>query len=153
MVTKIIEMHPHKIVPESKPSFLEGRITSFGYAWSGIMKFFATEKNAQVHLGATVMVISMAVLLDVNQVEIIMLVFAIALVWITEMINTAIGKIMDFISVERNNSIKTIKDMAAGAVLMASTAALLTGSIIFIPKLVSLFNRLYTDFRVVMMIE
>ena len=61
-----------------------------------------------------------------------------AFVWITEMINTAIEKAMDFITLEKHSQIKLIKDLAAGAVLVASITALITGSIIFVPKLILL---------------
>jgi diacylglycerol kinase (ATP) len=47
-----------------------------------------------------------------------MLAFAIAFVWVTEMINTCIEKIMDFISLENHPQIQFIKDVAAGAVLI-----------------------------------
>ncbi len=139
MVTKIIEMNQTRSVETGKPlSFIKGRIKSFGYAWAGIHKFFATEKNAQVHLAAAVLVICFSMLLRINRTEAVILVFAIALVWITEMFNTAIERAMDFISIERNPYIKTIKDMAAGAVLVATTAAVLAGAFIFIPKLLAL---------------
>ena len=68
----------------------------------------------------------------------ICIVFCIAFVWVTEMINTAIEKAMDFISTERHEQIRNIKDMAAGAVLIASITAVIVGSIIFIPKILSL---------------
>ena len=74
----------------------------------------------------------------INHSEVIAVVFSIALVWITEIINTVIEKTMDFISVEENSRIKIIKDMAAGAVLVAVFAALVTGGIIFIPKFMAL---------------
>jgi diacylglycerol kinase len=60
---------------------------------------------------------------------------AIALVWTTEAINTAIEKIVDFISPDFHPKAGEIKDLAAGAVLIASLFALITGLIIFVPKL------------------
>lgn len=139
MVTKIIEMNRVKADETTKaPSFVMGRIKSFGYAWAGIHKFFATEKNAQVHLAAAVVVLSASVLLGVSRMEAIVLVFSVALVWIAELFNTAIEKAMNFISVKRNPYIKTIKDVSAGAVLVAAIAAILAGAIIFIPKLFAL---------------
>jgi diacylglycerol kinase (ATP) len=139
MVTKIIDMQTSKISRAShSASFVKGRIRSFGYAWAGIRKFFASEKNAQVHLAAAVVAISLSVLLQISRVEAIIILFSIAFVWITEMINTAIERAMDFISVEQSPYIKTIKDLAAGAVLIATVTAVLAGAIIFIPKIISL---------------
>jgi diacylglycerol kinase (ATP) len=65
----------------------------------------------------------------------IAVVFSIAFVWIAEMLNTAIEKSMDFISTQKHPQIKLIKDISAGAVLIATIAAVIVGCIIFIPKL------------------
>jgi diacylglycerol kinase len=54
------------------------------------------------------------------------------------MVNTALEKTIDFISVEKHPQIKLIKDVAAGAVLIAAIAAVIVGCFIFIPKLISL---------------
>ena len=116
----------------------KSRLKSFVHAWSGIILFFRTEHNAQIHLTATILVIMLSMFFKINHSEVIAIGFSIALVWITEMINTVIEKTMDFISVEKNSRIKIIKDMAAGAVLVAVIAALVTGSIIFIPKFMAL---------------
>jgi diacylglycerol kinase (ATP) len=114
------------------------RLKSFVYAWEGIVCFFRREHNAQIHLGATVLVLVLSVTLGVNKWEAIAAVFSIAIVWITEMMNTAIEKGMDFISTQKHPKIKMVKDIAAGAVLVASVAAVIVGCIIFIPKLVML---------------
>ena len=54
------------------------------------------------------------------------------------MINTAIEKAMDYITIERKDQIRDIKDMAAGAVLIATITSIIAGSIIFIPRIISL---------------
>lgn len=56
------------------------------------------------------------------------------MVWTAELFNTAIEKVMDFISTERLPQIKWIKDMAAAAVLITALAAVIIGALIFIPK-------------------
>src|SRR4051812_42856081 len=114
---------------------LRARLKSFVYAGSGIIQFFRTEPNAQLHLASTVLVIGGSVYFGIDRKEAIVIVFAIAFVWVTEMINTAIEKAMDFISTDYHPSIKKVKDIAAGAVLVASIAAFLAGLIIFIPKI------------------
>ena len=128
-----------KLLDSNSSSFsLKARLKSFVYAWAGILKFFKTEPNAQIHLAATVLVIILSVTLRINKTEVIAVVFSVALVWVTEMINTAIEKTMDFISVRKHERIKTIKDISAGAVLVASIAALLVGAIVFLPKIFNL---------------
>lgn len=121
------------------PGFsLKARVKSFVYAGAGIISFFKYEHNARIHLAATIAVIMLSLLVHVSRSEAIVLTFCIALVWITEMINTAIEKTMDLISKERHPQIKAIKDMAAGSVLVAAITAVIAGAIIFIPKLLML---------------
>jgi len=67
--------------------------------------------------------------------EIVFLVLVTGFVWVAELFNTAIERIMDFISGESHPGIKLIKDLAAGAVLLSAVTAFITGAIIFIPKL------------------
>ena len=116
-------------------SYLTKRVRSFYYAIVGIFQFFRTEHNAWLHLAATAGVVGLALLYKVTWFETMLLVFAVGFVWVAEMFNTCIEKIMDFISTERRPQIEVIKDMSAGAVLVAAIAALIIGLIIFIPKI------------------
>ena len=127
-----------KLFDSKAPSFSKARLKSFVYAWEGIVSFFRWEHNAQIHLGVTFLVLVLSVTLGVNKWEAIAVVFSIAIVWIAEMVNTAIEKTIDFVSVEKHPQIKLIKDIAAGAVLVAAIAAVIVGCFIFIPKFVSL---------------
>ena len=115
---------------------LRKRSESFGYAFAGIVRFFRTEHNAWLHLVATLGVIVLGIVYHVTPIETAFLVFAIGFVWVAELFNTCIEKIMDFISTEKHPTIKIIKDMAAGAVLLAAITALIIGFAIFIPKIV-----------------
>ena len=114
------------------------RLKSFAYAWEGILSFFKCEHNAQIHLVITSFVLVLSVALGLNKWEAIAVVFSVAFVWITEMFNTAIEKTMDFITTQKHVQIKFIKDVSAGAVLIASVAAVIVGCFIFIPKLFAL---------------
>ena len=127
-----------KLTDSNAPFWWKARLKSFGYAWEGMVCFFRDEPNARIHLAATVLVLVLSVTLGLSKWEAIAVVFSIAFVWITEMINTAIEKTMDFISMEEHPQIKRIKDIAAGAVLVASIAAAIVGGFIFIPKLIAL---------------
>lgn len=116
----------------------KARLKSFVYAWEGIVCFFRWEHNAQIHLALTFLALFLSVTLGVDKYEAIAVVFSIAFVWVAEMFNTAIEKIMDFISIEKHPQIKIVKDIAAGAVLVAAIAAAIVGCFIFIPKLIVL---------------
>ncbi len=111
------------------------QIKSFKYAFNGIKDFIITEHNARIHLTATIAVIIASVLFHISLHEWMMIVFAIGFVWAAEMFNTCIEKTIDFISTEKRPEIKLIKDIAAGAVLIASITAFILGLIIFIPKI------------------
>ncbi len=112
------------------------RLASFRYAISGIGKYLRSEPNAQIHLLATIVVAIAAWLLKVSTLEAAALTAAIGLVWLAEMLNTCIEKIMDFISEEKDTRIQFIKDIAAGAVLVSAGVAVVIGLFIFIPKLI-----------------
>ena len=114
---------------------LRKRATSFSYAVDGILRFLRTEHNAWIHLAATIGVIALVVMYKVTAFEAVLLVFSIGFVWSAEIFNTCIEKIMDFISTEKHPQIQLIKDMAAGAVLVAAITAAVIGLIIFIPKI------------------
>jgi diacylglycerol kinase (ATP) len=121
------------------PSFsFKARLKSFRYASEGIVSFFRWEHNAQIHLAITFLVLVLSVTLGLTKWEAIAVVFSIAFVWVAEMFNTVIEKTMDFISTERHPQIKLVKDIAAGAVLVAAVAAVIVGCFIFIPKLLTL---------------
>lgn len=119
---------------KKKPFSLIARFKSIGYAFEGIVQFFKSEHNAIVHLVATIAVIILCNFLPVSKTEILVLVFTIGLVWVTEILNTAIEKTIDFISAEKKPEIKYIKDLSAAAVLVAAIVAVIIGCIIFIPK-------------------
>jgi diacylglycerol kinase (ATP) len=121
---------------KNKKSFsIRSRGNSFKYAFEGIKDFFRSEHNAWLHLSGTIAVIVLAVVFQVSRLEMITLIFAIGFVWIAELFNTAIEKIMDFVSTEQRPNIKFIKDLSAAAVLIAAAVAFITGCIVFIPKL------------------
>ena len=114
---------------------LRSRLSSFGFAFSGLFAFFRQEPNAWIHLIATLTVFMAAGYFNLSLHEIIALIIVTGFVWVAEIFNTAIEKIMDFISTEKNIGIKFIKDLSACAVLLSAITAMVTGAIIFIPKL------------------
>ena len=113
------------------------RGNSFSFAWQGIKALFRTEHNAWIHAGLTIAAITLSVILKISRAETIVLILAMSLVWITEIINTAIEKSMDFISKEKHPQIGLVKDLAAAAGLIAAITALIIGTIIFLPKLLN----------------
>ncbi|MDP1744107.1 MAG: diacylglycerol kinase family protein [Bacteroidota bacterium] len=111
------------------------RIKSFGFAFEGIITFFKTQHNAWIHAFATVIVVVLGFALNVNNTEWCLLAVSIALVFISEMLNSAIEFLTDIVSPDYNLKAKKVKDVAAGAVLISAIAAVVIGLIIFLPKL------------------
>ncbi len=111
---------------------MQKSIKSFRYAIRGIDKVIRYENNAKVHLLATVVIIATGFYFKLSFRDWCLLLFAIALVWVTEIMNTAIEKMVDLISPEFNPKAGAIKDIAAGAVLIASVTAAIIGVIIFL---------------------
>src|SRR5687767_4266418 len=112
------------------------RAKSFLYAWQGLKALLHTEHNSRIHLVCTVLMVVLAYLLHINSTEALALIVMSCLVWMAELFNTAIEKTADLITLDRHPQVKLIKDFGAAAVLVASVAALITGMVIFIPKLI-----------------
>jgi diacylglycerol kinase (ATP) len=114
---------------------LRSRLRSFSYAFAGIRELLAREHNARIHLVATICVIIVGFVLHVSSMEAAVLAVVTGGVWVTEMLNTCIERMMDFFHPEDHPHIKFVKDLAAGAVLVAAITAVVAGLLIFIPKM------------------
>ena len=114
------------------------RICSFRYAFNGLRILFKNEHNSWIHLFATIVVIIVGLLLKISSLEWIIIIACIGGVFALELVNTAIEAIADFISPEKHDMIKKIKDLSAAAVLVVAVAALIIGFIIFLPKFLTL---------------
>lgn len=121
---------------ESKFSITK-RLNSFSYAFNGLKILFKEEHNSWIHLVATGIVIITSISLRLNIYEWAAIIFCIGLVFTAELFNTAVENIADFLTTEKNNKIKTIKDLSAAAVLISALTALTIGLIIFVPKIIS----------------
>ncbi|MFM9909994.1 MAG: diacylglycerol kinase family protein [Chitinophagaceae bacterium] len=109
------------------------RLKSFRFAFNGIISFLQKEHNAWIHLLATIVVIVLGLTSKLSSGEWVAILLAVALVWMSEMFNTCIEKLIDFIAVDKHPSLKFIKDVAAGAVLVCAITSIVIALIIFIP--------------------
>lgn len=110
------------------------RLRSFNCAASGIFVFFKNEPNGRVHLLATVLVVLLSCFMGVSAVEWLFVFLAITLVVSAEIFNTAIEALADKVEPDIHPQIKLVKDLAAGAVLVCATFAVIVGVVIFVPK-------------------
>lgn len=115
---------------------IRSRIKSFTHAIAGVRRFIRHEHNARIHLAATIGVVIAGLLLHVSPVEAAVLAVVTGLVWVAEILNTCIERMADHITKDQHPEIKIIKDLAAGAVLVAAAIAVITGLFIFIPKII-----------------
>ena len=115
---------------------IKKRIKSFKYAFNGLRILIREEHNARIHLFAMICVLVLGGLLKISIYEWTAVLFAIGIVISSEIFNSAIENIADFISKERREEIKRIKDLAAAGVLVCALTALLIGLIVFVPKLI-----------------
>jgi diacylglycerol kinase (ATP) len=120
----------------NKPFSIKGRLNSFVYAFAGIKSFFRFEPQALIHLMAASFVIIAGFYFKIDYKEWTAVVLAIGMVVVAEMLNTAIEKLTDMVSPEINTKAKVVKDLAAGAVLVASMLAAAIGMFVFLPKMI-----------------
>jgi len=112
---------------------------SFKLAIQGIRFIVANERNMKVHLFFALVALACAALFRITPIEFIFVVFAIALVLITEAANTAFELLLDFVhGDEFHPDVKLLKDIVAGGVFIAAANAFIIGIIIFIPRFIDL---------------
>lgn len=117
-----------------KEPFVINRLKSVGYAFKGMLLLLKTEASIKIQFCIAVIMTIGGFYYNISSTEWIMQCFAIGLVMSIEGVNTAIEAIADFIHPEHHEKIGFIKDIAAGAVFIASIASSIIGLIIYIPK-------------------
>ncbi len=115
--------------------FLAARVRSFGFALEGLAYAVKHEGNLRVHLLATILVLALGLGFGASRLEWAALAGAIGMVWMAELLNTALETLCDFVAPEKADAIKRVKDVAASAVLMAALAAACIGGLVFWPYL------------------
>jgi diacylglycerol kinase (ATP) len=105
-------------------------IESFNYAFEGVIWTLRTQRNMRFHFAIATVVLVLAFAFGVTKLELIALVLAIAFVLIAEMVNTAIEAATDIATTSFDPLAKLAKDIAAGAVLIASVAAIVIGYLV-----------------------
>ncbi len=115
-------------------------LKSFSYAVTGWKEVFSREQNFKVHTLLGILALLMGWWLNISPTEWCVILVVIALVLAAELCNTALENLCDLIKPEQNETVRIVKDMSAGMVLCCATGALLVGIVIFLPKLVALFQ-------------
>jgi len=114
----------------ARPSVME----SFNFAIEGVIHVLRTQRNMRLHFAGAVAVIVVAVAVGVSKLELSVLLISIAFVLVAEMINTAVEGAIDAATTSFDPMAKLAKDIAAGAVLIASVNAVAVGYLVFAGK-------------------
>ena len=118
-----------------KESFLVNRLKSVGYAFKGAVLLLKTEASIKIQFSIAIIVTIAGFYFNISTNEWIVQILAIGLVMSAEGMNTAIEEIANFIHPERHEKIGLIKDIAAGAVFIASVFSSIVGLIIYLPNI------------------
>ena len=111
-------------------------VASMEFAITGVLTAFKEERNMRKHLVSAILACVAGLVFQISAMEWLFLLLAIFLVISFEIINSAIENVVDLASGYHFSMLaKNAKDMAAGTVLDISGYAVLTGLIIFIPKI------------------
>jgi diacylglycerol kinase (ATP) len=112
-------------------------LRSFVYAFAGIAYAWRTQRNFRVEVFIGSIALGLGLVLKVNLSSILVM---IALVLTLEMINTALEALVDLSSPTYHPLAKIAKDVAAGAVLLASSISVLVGMVLFLAPILRLIG-------------
>jgi undecaprenol kinase len=116
------------------------RREQFLNAFRGLYVFWKTTRNIKIHLMFSLLVIIFGIYFNISGYEWMTIILVIGLVFITEALNTAIEIDIDLTSPEFHPFARDTKDVAAGAVLLATFFAIVIGLIIFVPKILYVYK-------------
>jgi undecaprenol kinase len=115
------------------------RIQSLRHAINGLKEVLRREKNFQIQVLIAAAVFVAMLLLPLTGMERVVLVLVTFLVLLLEMTNSALEYTLDIFRPEQNSAVGRVKDVMAGAVLLASIGAALVGVLIFSPHVLAFF--------------
>jgi diacylglycerol kinase len=108
--------------PRKARSFFE----SLGFAFTGIRKTAARERNFRIQIIMAILAIIACIILQANIFEFVLVGFAIFFVLSMELVNTAIEAVVDLATGGKAHPLaKKAKDCAAGATFMAAVFAVI----------------------------
>ena len=116
-------------------------LNSLRIAFFGIKSALEKERNFRIMFLMAVLVIMLMIALGLNPIEKSILLLTILVVSSLELINSQIEKFLDLTQPELRPSIKTIKDLSAGAVLFSVLGSIVIGILIFLPHIINLIER------------
>ena len=128
---------------------MKALVKSFEYAWQGLIYCLHHERNMRIHLVFTLYMYSFLVFFNffkISSLELSVIFIANAIVFIGELINTAIESTINLIEKKYNKMAKVAKDTAAAAVLVGAFFAVAIGvALLWQPEAFGKLFDYYTD--------
>ncbi len=112
--------------------WFKGLLRSFGHALAGIAWALSSQRNLRIHAVATVAVVVMGMVANIAAWEWCAVLFCVALVWGTELLNSALEVLCDRVTTQEDPHIRRAKDAAAGAVLICAIISVVVAAIVFL---------------------
>lgn len=113
---------------------------SFANAWTGVVESLKSERNLRIHVGVMSLAVVAGIALSIDPVRWAVLFLACGAVLVTELLNTAVERLVDMVTTDHCEEARHVKDMAAGAVLVAAFSAVLTGLAVFAEPILRLIS-------------
>ena len=114
-------------------------MSSFSFAFSGILLALRKERNMRIHFISSIIVLLISIYFSITKIEWIFILFTIGGMFALELLNTAIERVVDLVTAEYHPLAKQAKDLAAGAVLIYAALSVVIGIVIFLPYVLNLF--------------
>ena len=108
---------------------------SFRFAFSGLWYALRTQRNTRIHLTIAAAVVVLGVYLELSYVQWAVVTLTIGFVLVSEMLNTVAETLVDLISPGYHPLAKIVKDVTAGAVLLAAIVSIVVGLLVLGPPL------------------
>lgn len=111
-------------------------VCAFKNAINGIITALKSQTNLKIQIVIAFIAVVLGFLFKFNINDFIILTITIFIVFITEMINTAIEAFVDLCTIEYNEKARLSKDIAAGAVTLSAVNSIIVGCLLFVGKLI-----------------
>lgn len=115
-------------------------IYSIKYSLDGLFYSYKNEKSLWIHAGITAIAIIFGFLFKISLLEWSIIAIVLMVILAVELLNTAIEAAVDMVTVEFNPLAKIAKDCGSAATFVLSLVGSVIAGIIFIPKIITMFN-------------
>lgn len=119
----------------ARAGFLAARVASVRFAWLGLVEIARTETHFRIDLLAMCLVVALGVFFEIERTEWLAVSLSIGLVLTCEALNTVVERLVDLVHPERHPDAGRVKDMAAGAALVAVLCSLAVAAFVFGPRI------------------